>query len=109
VLSEVVVTSNSSPRSMPAPMLGAAAREVFGEDRVRVAERLDDAIETAVALADEASSGEDDVLGSTGVLITGSVVTAGDARALLTPSRAVDAPPEPGTPARHSFTVGDLQ
>jgi dihydrofolate synthase/folylpolyglutamate synthase len=110
VLSEIVVTSNSSTRSMPASLLAVAAREVFGEDRVRIAERLDDAIETAVALADEASSGTDDVLGSAGVLITGSVVTAGDARALLTPSRAVDVPPpEPGTPSRHSFTVGDLQ
>jgi dihydrofolate synthase/folylpolyglutamate synthase len=109
VLSDIVVSSNSSARSMPAAALGALAAEVFGEDRVQVAERLDDAIEIAVALADEASSGEDDVLGSAGVLITGSVVTAGDARALLAPGRAVDAPPEPGTPARHSFTVGDLQ
>ena len=108
-LSEIVVTGNSSSRSLPAPALATMAMEVFGEDRVRVADRLDDAIETAVALADEASSGADDVLGSTGVLITGSVVTAGDARALLAPGREVDAPPEPGTPARHSFTVGDLQ
>ncbi|HZC25832.1 MAG TPA: folylpolyglutamate synthase/dihydrofolate synthase family protein [Actinopolymorphaceae bacterium] len=110
VLSDIVVTENSSTRSMPAPALAALAAEVFGEERVRATERLDDAIETAVALADEASSGEDDVLGSTGVLITGSVVTAGDARALLAPGRAVDEPPpEPGTPSRHSFTVGDLQ
>lgn len=110
VLSEVVVTQNSSFRSMSAATLAVLTAEVFGEDRVRVRERLDDAIETAVAIADEASSGDDDVLGSVGVLITGSVVTAGDARALLAPGRAVDAPPpDPGTPSRHSFTVGDLQ
>ena len=110
VLSEIVVSDNSSARSMPVPALAEMAAEVFGEDRVRVASRLDDAIETAVTLADEASSGTDDVLGSAGVLITGSVVTAGDARALLAPAREPDpAPPEPGTPARHSFTVGDLQ
>ena len=108
VLDEIVVTSNSSPRSMAAPALAAVAREVFGEDRVIESNRLDDAIETAVGLADEASSGEDDVLGSTAVLITGSVVTAGDARLLLTPSRPVDAPPEASAPSRHSFTLGDL-
>jgi folylpolyglutamate synthase/dihydrofolate synthase len=108
-LSALVVTSNSSPRSMAASTLAAEAREVFGEDRVVVRERLDGAIEAAVALADESSSGDDDVLGSSAVLITGSVVTAGDARALLVPSRPVDAPsPEPGTPARHSFTLGEL-
>jgi dihydrofolate synthase/folylpolyglutamate synthase len=109
VLSEIVVTENSSARSMPALALAEVAAEVFGEDRVRVSDRLDDAIETAVVMADEASSGEDDVLGSVGVLITGSVVTAGDARALLAPGRAVDEPPQPGTPSRHSFTIGDLQ
>jgi dihydrofolate synthase / folylpolyglutamate synthase len=108
VLDEIVVTSNSSPRSMPAPSLAAIAREVFGEDRVIESDRLDDAIEAAVERADEGSSGEDDVLGSTAVLITGSVVTAGDARSLLTPSRPVDAPAEASTPARHSFTLGDL-
>ena len=47
--------------------------------------------------------------GSAAVLVTGSVVTAGDARRLLVSDRPVDAaPPAPETPARHSFTVGDL-
>jgi folylpolyglutamate synthase/dihydrofolate synthase len=91
VLDQIVVTSNSSPRSMPAAALTALAREVFGEDRVIERDRLDDAIEAAVALADDSSSGQEDGLGSTAVLITGSVVTAGDARQLLTPSRPVDA------------------
>lgn len=110
VLSEIVVSDNSSPRSMPAAALAEMATEVFGEERVRVAHRLDEAIETAMILADEASSGDEDVLGSAGVLITGSVVTAGDARALLAPSREPDAaPPEPGTPSRHTLTLGDLQ
>jgi folylpolyglutamate synthase/dihydrofolate synthase len=109
VLSDIVVTSNSSPRSMSAPALAVLAREVFGEDRVLVSDRLDDAIEAAVGLADEASSGEDELLSSAAVLVTGSVVTAGDARLLLAPGRSVDVPPpDPGTPARHSFTVGDL-
>ena len=109
VVSELVVSSNSSPRSMPGLMLAEMAIEVFGEDRVRTADRIDDAIETAMILADEASSGDEDVLGSAGVLITGSVVTAGDARALLAPNREADpAPPEPGTPSRHTLTLGDL-
>jgi dihydrofolate synthase/folylpolyglutamate synthase len=113
VLSEIVVTTNSSPRAMPAEELGELAREVFGEERVLVAERLDDAIEAAVTLADE---GDADGLGGTAVLVTGSVVTAGDAQLLLAPNAAVRAlddgadssPPEPDMPARHSFTLGDL-
>jgi folylpolyglutamate synthase/dihydrofolate synthase len=108
VLSAIVVTGNSSPRSMPAQALAAVAREVFGEDRVLVRDRLDDAIEAAVTLADEPAGG-DTVPGAAAVLITGSVVTAGDARRLLAPGRPADAaPPDPGTPARHPFTVGDL-
>jgi folylpolyglutamate synthase/dihydrofolate synthase len=106
VLSDIVVTSNSSPRSISAESLGVIARDMFGEDRVIVAERLDDAIEAAVSLADEAVG--DDLPGSSAVLITGSVVTAGDARRLLAPDSPADAPPPPGTPARHSFTAGDL-
>ena len=106
VLSELVVTVNSSPRSMPLATLADIAREVFGEDRVLVRDRLDDAIEAAVSLADEADSGG--LPGSSAVLITGSVVTAGDARRLLAPASPVDAPQPPGTPARHSFTAGDL-
>jgi dihydrofolate synthase/folylpolyglutamate synthase len=106
VLSDIVVTANSSPRSMPLDTLADIAREVFGEDRVLVEDRLDDAIEAAVSLADEAD--RDDVPGSSAVLITGSVVTAGDARLLLAPGSPADAPPPPGTPARHSYTAGDL-
>ena len=52
----VVVTSNSSPRSMAAAELAELARPVFGHDRVHVAERLDDAIEVAVGLADDAAA-----------------------------------------------------
>jgi dihydrofolate synthase/folylpolyglutamate synthase len=109
VLSQVVVTTNSMPRSMAAAQLGELAVEIFGEDRVIVRDRLDDAIEAAVALADE-SADSDEIPGSSAVLVTGSVVTAGDARALLAPGRAADGdvPPPPGTPSRHSFTVGDL-
>ncbi|WP_157546784.1 bifunctional folylpolyglutamate synthase/dihydrofolate synthase [Hamadaea tsunoensis] len=80
VLDEIVVTRNSSPRSMAAADLGAIAVEVFGEDRVHVMEELPDAIETAVALAE---SDQDGALSGVGVIITGSVVTVADARKLL--------------------------
>ncbi len=81
VVSELVVTRNSSDRSMDPAKLGELAGGVFGPERVHVAGRLDDALELAVGLADEASG--DEGLTRTGVLVTGSVVTAGDARMLL--------------------------
>jgi dihydrofolate synthase/folylpolyglutamate synthase len=77
---EIVVTRNSSERALSVDELAAVAVEVFGADRVTVEQRLDDAIETAVRLAEETG---DDVLSGTGVLVTGSVVTAGEARMLL--------------------------
>lgn len=82
LLSEVVVTRNSSPRALDPDSLAAVAVDVFGASRVTVELRIDDALETAVRLAEE--SGE---YGGAGVLVTGSVVTAGDARRLLAPER----------------------
>ncbi|MER7505205.1 folylpolyglutamate synthase/dihydrofolate synthase family protein [Nonomuraea pusilla] len=78
VLDEIIVTRNSSPRCMPPEELAALARSLFGEDRVHVADRLDEAIDRGIAMAD--AEGE---FSGTGVFITGSVVTAGDARFLL--------------------------
>ncbi|PRX96372.1 bifunctional folylpolyglutamate synthase/dihydrofolate synthase [Allonocardiopsis opalescens] len=78
LLTELVVTRNSSPRSMPVEELAELAVQVFGAERVHPAPQLDDAIDAAVTLAEE--TGE---FSGTGVLITGSVVTAGDARLLL--------------------------
>jgi dihydrofolate synthase/folylpolyglutamate synthase len=78
VLDELIVTRNSSPRSMPANELAVVAQEVFGEDRVHLVPRMDDAIDQAIGLADQ--SGE---FAGAGVLITGSVTTAGDARLLM--------------------------
>lgn len=75
-LDHVVVTRNSSPRSLPVAELGALAAEIFGEERVTVVDRLPDALDVAAGLA------EADGLGG-GVLVTGSVVTAADARLLL--------------------------
>ncbi|WP_347354625.1 folylpolyglutamate synthase/dihydrofolate synthase family protein [Intrasporangium sp.] len=76
VLSEVVVTRNSSHRALDPARLGRLAAEVFGEHRVTVVPNLPDALEQAVTLA------EADGLGG-GVLATGSVITAGEVRLLL--------------------------
>jgi dihydrofolate synthase/folylpolyglutamate synthase len=81
-LASVVVTENSSPRAMPVDDLAAAAVEVFGPDRVEVEGNLAAAIATAVEIAEE-----DAEFGGGGVIVTGSVVTAGEARSLLRPRR----------------------
>ncbi|MGO9221814.1 MAG: bifunctional folylpolyglutamate synthase/dihydrofolate synthase [Streptosporangiaceae bacterium] len=94
VISELVVTRNSSDRSMDPGKLAEVAASVFGPERVHVARRLDDALEMAVGLADDASG--DEGLTRTGVLVTGSVITAGDARALLAPDRLDPDPLDPG-------------
>lgn len=82
VLSEVVVTQNSSPRAADAYELAETARDIFGEERVHVEEHLPSAYSLAVELAEEALEAVGMQSGS-GVLITGSVVTAGEARALF--------------------------
>lgn len=81
-LAHLVVTQNSTRRALPAEELAVTAREVFGEDRVTVAPRLADAIDEATALA-EAGEAVGTSIGSGAVLITGSVVTVGEARAML--------------------------
>ena len=79
VVTSVVVSQNSSPRALPVDDLAAVAVEVLGDARVEVAPRLDDAIEAAVTTAEE------DLVGGSGVLVTGSIVTVGEARTLLAP------------------------
>jgi dihydrofolate synthase/folylpolyglutamate synthase len=81
-LAHVVCTQNSTARALPAVELAVTARAVFGEDRVTVAPRLSDAIDEATALA-EAGEAVGTSIGSGAVLITGSVVTVGEARAML--------------------------
>lgn len=78
LLAEVVVTQSSSARALPVDELAAVAVDVFGADRVEVAPRLDDAIDAAVALAEEEAG-----YAGSGVLVTGSIVTVGEARSLL--------------------------
>ena len=77
-VARVVVTQNASPRAMPVDALADLARDVFGEDRVSIEDALDDALSTAVGLADAEAE-----YGGAGVLVTGSVVTVAEARTLL--------------------------
>ncbi|GAB3423819.1 bifunctional folylpolyglutamate synthase/dihydrofolate synthase [Flindersiella endophytica] len=79
VMDRVVVTQNSTMRAMPAAELAEIAIDVFGEDRVIVRPRLDEAIEEAVRQVEE----EESAVGAGGVVVTGSVITAGEARVLL--------------------------
>ncbi|HEV2783854.1 MAG TPA: folylpolyglutamate synthase/dihydrofolate synthase family protein [Actinophytocola sp.] len=82
VVNEVVLTRNSSPRAMDPGELGRVAAEIFGEDRTVVEPRLDDAIETAVRIA-ESTEDPGEPLSGVGVIATGSVVTAGEVRTLF--------------------------
>ncbi|MFT4265503.1 MAG: folylpolyglutamate synthase/dihydrofolate synthase family protein [Nocardioides sp.] len=79
-LEHLVVTQNSQSRAMRAARLGEIAIPIFGEDRVTVVADLATAIDAAAALAESDSA---DSLSSGAVLVTGSVVTVGEARRLL--------------------------
>ena len=85
-VAEVVVTENASPRRMPAAALAARAVAVLGEGRVTVVRELSSALREALRLATGAGR-------STAVLVTGSVVTAGEAGALLHPGGTDDGLP----------------
>jgi dihydrofolate synthase/folylpolyglutamate synthase len=82
-MAAIVCTQNSTARTLPAEELAEVARGIFGIDRVYVAPRLEDALDQAATLAEEGGVfGE--AIGSGAVLVTGSVVTVGQARHLLT-------------------------
>ncbi|KJX75131.1 bifunctional tetrahydrofolate synthase/dihydrofolate synthase [Mycobacterium lepromatosis] len=86
VLDSIVVTDNGSPRALDVESLALVARERFGPDRVISAANLRDAIDVATALVDDAAADEEaEGLGVSGrgIVITGSVVTAGAARTLF--------------------------
>lgn len=80
LLAEVVVTRSSSARSLEVEDLERVAVDVFGPDRVHVAERLADAVTLAVEVAESGNAG---ALTAAGVLVTGSVVLAAEARTVL--------------------------
>ena len=75
VMNQIIVTTNSSERSMKVADLSNLATQVFGADRVFAEETLQSAIDRAVKDAVRPLSDE-----SLAILITGSVVTVGEAR-----------------------------
>ncbi len=78
VMDSVIVTANSSPRAMKVNDLELIAAEIFGIDRVFSAESLPEAVDKAIK--DSIRPLSEDTIG---ILITGSVVTAGEARTIL--------------------------
>jgi dihydrofolate synthase/folylpolyglutamate synthase len=78
VMDSVIVTKNSSPRSMAVADVEAIASKIFGADRVFSADTLEAAIQKAIK--DSVRPLSEDTLG---ILITGSVVTVGEARTLV--------------------------
>ena len=75
VMNQIIVTSNSSERSMSVADLSKLANQVFGADRVFAADTLPAAIDKAIADSVRPLSEE-----SLAIVITGSVVTVGQAR-----------------------------
>ena len=78
----IVVTRNSSPRSMSVDDIAELALDVFGEDRVFASPNLAEALDVAVGLVDDVAE-----WGSAAVVALGSVVTAADARRMMKPRR----------------------
>ena len=75
IMNQVIVTTNSSERSMSVKDLEVLATQVFGVDRVFTQPTLTDAIEKAIKDSVRPLSEE-----SLAILITGSVVSVGEAR-----------------------------
>ena len=75
IMNQIIVTTNSATRSMSVGDLEALATQVFGADRVFAQPTLADAIDKAIKDSVRPLSEE-----SLAILITGSVVTVGEAR-----------------------------
>lgn len=75
IMNQIIVTTNSAARSMSVKDLEALATQVFGADRVFAQPTLADAIDKAIKDSVRPLSDE-----SLAILITGSVVTVGEAR-----------------------------
>lgn len=80
IMTTVIITKNSSHRAAPIDELSSQAREIFGGDRVLTKDSLESAIDAAITQAKfEVEMNEK----SCAVLIAGSVISAGEARALI--------------------------
>ncbi|MCX6430836.1 MAG: bifunctional folylpolyglutamate synthase/dihydrofolate synthase [Actinobacteria bacterium] len=78
VLDTIIVTQSVSTRAMSVSELEAIAKKIFGNDRVVAIDDLEAAINQGITDARASIADE-----SVGVVITGSVVTVGQARAIL--------------------------
>ena len=78
VLSSIIVTVSASTRAMPADEVERIAIRIFGAERVMKVGHLEDAIKRAITDARRPLSDD-----SIGIVITGSVVTVGEARTIL--------------------------
>lgn len=78
VMDSIIVTKNYSSRSMAVSDVEAIASKIFGADRVFAVDTLEIAIEKAIK--DSVRPLSEDTLG---ILITGSVVTVGEARTIV--------------------------
>jgi dihydrofolate synthase/folylpolyglutamate synthase len=76
IVDEVIVTENTSPRAMPTEELYKIAIDIFENEQVSSASSIARAIELAIDKASHPTQ-------SIGILVTGSVITVGQARALL--------------------------
>ena len=83
VVEEVVVTRAASPRAMDLEDLARIAEERFTAQRVHVVDALPDAVSAALDLVGVPDPTADDDVSGVGVIVTGSVVTAGAARSLF--------------------------
>ena len=77
VLDGIVVTASTSPRAMSVDDIYELATEIFESHRVVRAPDLASALDVAIGLS------ETENVGGAGVIVTGSVVTVGQARTLL--------------------------
>ena len=77
-MDSIIVTKNSSHRAMDVSDLEALAIEIFGADRVYSAPHLEAALEKALQDSVRPLSDE-----SLGIVVTGSVVTVGEARTYI--------------------------
>lgn len=80
VMSQIIVSRNSSHRAAPIEELSSRAKSIFGHERVVAIESLSDAIATAIQQA-KLENAVNDL--NTAVLIAGSVISAGEARAIV--------------------------
>jgi dihydrofolate synthase/folylpolyglutamate synthase len=77
-MDSIIVTTNSSARAMDVAKLEKIAIEIFGVDRVFTSATLAEALERAIT--DSVRPLSEDTIG---ILVTGSVVSVGEARTYI--------------------------